>query len=92
VRLTKLGFEAVLGERSLNPRNEIAEIRFVIDVLELAPSALRKVAAWRHLVMRTFDEGAIARDRIAGHSERYVQARRRDTVPASSNADDRVRH
>jgi len=92
VRLAYLCPEAVLDERGLDPRNKVAAIGFVIDVLELAASALRKVAAWRHLVMRTLDKSAIVANGIARHAERNVFAGGSDTIAAGSNSNDRIIH
>ena len=49
MRLADLGLEAVLGQRRLDPRNQIAAIGLVIDMLQLAPAAFREsdgMAAW----------------------------------------------
>ena len=92
MRFAYLCLEAVLDERGLDPRNEIAAIRFVVDVLELAAAALRKVAAWRHLVMRTLDKSAIVANLIARHAERNVLAGGSDTIAAGGNSNDRISH
>jgi hypothetical protein len=65
----------MLRKRRLDARNEIAAIGLIIDVLKLAPAALRKVTAWRHLVVRPFDEGVIVADDVAGHAEGHMLSR-----------------
>ena len=46
------GVEAVLRQRGLDPRHQIAAIGLVIGMLQLAAAAFGKMTAWRHLVMR----------------------------------------
>ena len=74
MRLADLRLQPMLSERRLDPRDEIAAIRFVIGVLELAAAALRKVTARRILVVRPGSERAVVEQRIAGHSERHMAA------------------
>jgi hypothetical protein len=47
-------------------------IGLIIDMLELAASAFRKVTAWRHLVMRPIDERSVVEQRVAGTPKAHV--------------------
>ena len=92
MRLVHVRGQAMLCERSLDARNQIAPIRFVIDVLELATAALGKVTAWRHLVMRAGQDCPVTEHLVAGYSERNVPAARSDAVAARGNSNDFVSH
>jgi len=70
MRLADLGQERMLRQRRLDPREEIAAVRLIVGMLELAPSALREMAARRLLVVRTRRKCAIVEKGIAGDSER----------------------
>ena len=52
MRLADLGRQVVLGQRALDPRDEIAAIGVIVGMLELAAAAFGKMAARRLLVMR----------------------------------------
>ena len=82
----------MLRQRSFDPGDEILTIRLIIRVLKLAAAAVRKVAAWRHLVMRTGYERPVLEQSIAGHSEGNMLATGGDAVPARGDANDRVTH
>src|SRR5690348_8425900 len=92
MRIADLGFEAVLGERGLDPRHEIAAIGLVVGMLELAPAAFGKVAAGRVLVVRPRSERAVVEQRVAGDSEGHMPPARRHAVAARSDADDQLVH
>ena len=92
MRLADHGCQLMLCERSLDPRHQVAAIRLVIGVLKLAPAALRKVTAWRHLMVRARDERSVWGNRVAGHAERDVLARGGNAVASSSYPDDLFKH
>lgn len=72
MRIAKLRFQIVLGQRGPDPRNEIAAIGLVVGMLELASTAFRKVPARRVLVMRAGCECPIVEQRISRNSKRHV--------------------
>ena len=74
MRLANLGLKALLGKRGPDPRDEIAAIGIIVGVLKLATAAFRKVRARWFLVMGSRREGAVVKERIAGHSKRNVTA------------------
>ena len=92
MRLADFGGEAMLGERSLDPRNEIAAKGLVIDMLQLAPAAFREMTAGRFLVMESRGQRSVVEQDIAGNSERYVAAARRHAIAARGDAHDRLVH
>ncbi len=92
MRLTNLGRKAVLRQRSFDPRNQIAAIRFIVGVLQLAPAAFREVTAWRHLMMRSGGQRAIVEQGVSRHAPRHMTAARRDSVAARGDADDQFVH
>ena len=65
MRLADLGLQAVLGQRAVDPRDQIAAIGLVVGMLELAAAAFGKVTAWRHLVVRPGRERAVVEQRVA---------------------------
>ena len=72
MRIADLRLETVLGQRCLDPRNEIAAIGLVVGMLKLASAALGEVTAGRFLVMRPRSQGAIVKQDVPRHSERHV--------------------
>jgi hypothetical protein len=64
----------VLRERCLDPAHEIAPVRLIVDVLELAPAALGKMPARWVLVMRARRESAIVQQSVTRHAERDMAA------------------
>ncbi len=88
----ELGRKPVLGERAGDPAGAKIGISRVGEVLELAPAAFGKVTAWRQLVARAFGQRAIVEQRVAGHREGDMLARRADPVTARGDAEDRLAH
>ena len=72
MRIADLGRELVLRKRRLHARYQIAAIRLVVGMLELASAAFGEMAAGRLLMVRTRRERSVIEPRIAGHSERHV--------------------
>jgi hypothetical protein len=62
----------MLIERRPDSRYEIAAIRLVVGMLELASAAFGKMAAGRLLVMGPGRERPVIEQRIAGNAERHV--------------------
>jgi hypothetical protein len=92
MRFPDLGRQLVLRERGFDSRAEIAAVRVIVDMLQLAPAAVREVTAWRLLMVRTRGKRSIAEQRIPSHSERHVAPARRHPVSAGSDADDFLVH
>ena len=92
MRLAGLGGEAMLRERRLHPRHEVAAIGLVIGVLELASAAFREVTARRLLVMRSRRQRAVVEQSIARDAERHMAAAWRHAVAACGDADDQLMH
>lgn len=92
MRLADFGRKIVLCERGRDPVGQVTAVSLVIDMLELASAALRKVTAWRHLMVRPLDQRSVIPDRVAGDSERHMPARRGDSVAACRDPDDLVSH
>ena len=92
MRIANLSRKIVLGERGFDSRDEIATICLVVGLLELAPAAFGKVAAWRHLVMRARRERSIVEQRIARNAERHMAAARRHAISARGDANDQFVH
>src|SRR6185503_14061483 len=92
MRQPDLRLKPVLRKGRLHARDEIAAIRLVVGVLELATAALREVAARRLLVMRTEGERAVIENGISGHAERHVTATWRHAVTSGRDPDDRFVH
>ena len=72
--LADLRLQPVLRKRRFDPRDQIAAIRFVIGMLELAPAALGEVPARRLLVVRPGRERTVIEKSIARDPERDVPA------------------
>ena len=64
----------MLGKRRLDPRCEIAAVRLVVSMLELAPAAFGEVPAWRILVMRAGRKRSIVEQHVARNAERNMAA------------------
>ena len=92
MRLADLGRQPVLGQRGLDPRDQIAAIGLVVGVLELAAAAFGEMTARRLLVMRAGRERAVVEQGIARHAEGDVAAARRHPVAARRDADDQFVH
>src|SRR5689334_15794144 len=82
----------MLIERRPGSRYEIAAIRFVVGMLELAPTAFGKVPARRLLVMGSGCERAIVEKRVAWHAEWHVAAALGHAIAARRDADDQLIH
>jgi hypothetical protein len=82
----------VLGQRRLDPRDEIAAVRFVIDVLKLAAATLGIVATRRLLMARSGLQRSIVEQSVTGNPERDMLAGRRDSVASGSNSNDVLSH
>jgi hypothetical protein len=80
----------VLRERGLHARHQVAAIRLVVGMLQLASAALGEVPARRFLVVRTRRERSVVEQRIAGHSERHRPTARRHAVTAPGDSDDQL--
>src|SRR5688572_4650659 len=92
MRLTDIGLEAVLGQRTGDPVFEIVPIGGVSDVLELAAAAFGKMAAGRLLVVRARLDRAVFVQLVAGRGERRIAPVGRDPVAASGDADNDFAH
>src|SRR5258708_37757669 len=92
MRLTAPGRKAVVRQRGSAPRNQIAAIRFIVGVLQLAPAAFREVTAWRHLMMRSGCQRAIVAQGVSRHTPRHMTTARRDPVAARGDANDQFVH
>jgi hypothetical protein len=90
MRLAHFSLKPVLRERRLDPRHEIAAIRLVVGMLELAPAAFREVTARRLLMVRPGGESPVVEQGVAGKPERRVAAARRHSVAARGDADDQL--
>ncbi len=78
----------MLRERGFDARYEVARVRLIVGMLELAPTAFGKVTARRLLVVRSGSERTIIKERITGDPERHVPPARRDAVAPRRDADD----
>jgi hypothetical protein len=92
VRLADDAFQLVLCKGSLDPRDEIAAIRFVVRMLELAATALGKVPTRRILVMRSRSNRTVVEKRVAWHSECDVAAALSDPVSTGGYSNDQFMH
>src|SRR5437764_7489747 len=92
MRLADLGRKVVLRQRRFDPRNKITAIHFIVDVLQLAPAAFRKVTAWRHLMMRSGCQRAIVEQGVSRHAPLHMTTARRDPVAPRGDADDQFVH
>jgi hypothetical protein len=72
VRFADLRIQRVLRQRRLDARDEIAAVRVVVGVLELAPTALRKMPARRLLMMRPRRERSVVQKSVVRYAERDV--------------------
>jgi hypothetical protein len=82
----------MLRQCGLGARDEIAAIGVVVGMLELAPSALRKVTAWRHLMVRTRSQRPIVEQDVARNSKRDMAPARRHPVAAGRDPDNLLVH
>ncbi len=89
VRLADLRAQPMLRQRSLDARAQIAAISFVVGMLELAPAALGKVTAWRHLVVRSRNHAPVIQQRVARNREGDVAPAFADALAAPGNPNDR---
>jgi hypothetical protein len=92
MRLADFRGQIVLRQGGLDARCQIAAIRLIVGVLELAPAAFWEMSARRLLVMRSEGERAIVEHGVAGHSERDVATARRHAVAACCDPDDEFVH
>ena len=74
MRFADFGLERMLRERGFDPRHEIAAVRLVIGMLELAAAALGEMPARRLLVVRAGCERSVVEQSIARDSERDMAA------------------
>lgn len=63
-----------------------------IEVLKLAATTAREVAAGRRGVMWPRLNSAIGEDNVAGRGERHMLARGRDSITFGGDANDRIAH
>jgi hypothetical protein len=69
MRLPDFGCQAMLSERTSDPRTAIIGISLIGEVLQLAPAALRKVAAWRRLVPGAMLQRPVFQQQVARNRE-----------------------
>src|ERR1700741_267706 len=82
----------MLRECRFKTRDEVAAIRLVVGVLELATAAFRKMAAGCLLVMRARRKRSIIEKRISRNAERHMSSAQRHPVSARGDADDQFVH
>jgi hypothetical protein len=92
MRLVDPSRQMLLVEGRSDPGDKVVAISHVIDVLQLASAAFRKVTAWRHLVVSSVLERPIIEKTIARHSEGDVPAALRDAVSSRGDSDDLLSH
>ena len=92
MRLAYVRGQVMLSERRVDTRNQIVLICLVIDVLKLATATLRKVTAWRHLVVRAPNDSPVTEQLVTGYSERNMLTARGDAVAARGYSNDFVSH
>src|SRR5438270_7591701 len=92
VRLAHLRRQSMLLQRRLDPGGQVAAIRLIVGVLELASAAFGKMPARRLLMMWSKGECAIVENGVARHAEGHVAPARGDPVAARGNADDEFVH
>ena len=82
----------MLRQCRFNPGNDIAPVRFIIGMLELASAAFRKMTARRVLVMRAECQRPIVENSVTGNSEWNMAATSGYAVAARGNAHDKLVH
>src|SRR4051794_32364929 len=82
----------MLGQCRLDSRDEIAAIRLVIRMLQLASAAFGKVTAWRHLMVRSERQRPIVEQGVSRDSPRHMAAALRYPVSTRGDADDQFVH
>lgn len=92
MRCSNLRLEAVLRQCGLDARDEIAAVRLIVGMLELAAPALGKVAARRLLVMRPGRKRPVIEQGVARNAEPHVPAARRHAVTPRRDPDDQFVH
>jgi len=80
--------DLLLRERPTDPLREKIGVARIVDMLQLASTASRKVAARRVDAMRSLDQSTIRPQEIAGRRQRGMSAVLGDTLSARRNADD----
>lgn len=92
MRIPDRSLDAMLSERGLDPRDQIAAIGLVIGMLELASAAFREVPARRVLMMWSGRKPTIVEQGIAGHPEGHVTPALSHAIPARRDANDQLMH
>jgi hypothetical protein len=82
----------VLSQSRFDPRNEVTAIGLIIGMLKLTATALRKMTAWRHLMVLSRRQRAVIEDRVTRNTERHVTAIDGHTVASGSDSDDQLVH
>jgi hypothetical protein len=82
----------MLRQRIRHSRDEVASICLIVRMLKLTATALRKVTAWRHLMVRAGFNGAIVEKQIAWHGKGGMLSSCRDAVTTRRNSNDRLGH
>ncbi len=90
MRRANVRFEVVLGKCASDPVGDEGGVGVVVDMLQLTSAALGEVTAWRHLVMRTRDDGAIIAHEIARSGKGEVAPGCRHAVAARRDAHDGI--
>lgn len=92
MRGADLGLQPVLGKSKLDPRREVADVRLVVGMLELATAAFGKVTARRRLVVRAERQCSVIEHGVARNGERHMASGGGHSVAAGRDPDDKLVH